>query len=63
MQLTYYLDDGYAGSQSRPHHVKIDDDELEEMNEKEKEEYIDEVVQQHFSENISCYWDRKQLKK
>lgn len=59
MQITYHIEDGYAGG-SRPHHVKVDDGDLEECEtEQEKIEVIEDAIQSHFEQNISWYWDRK----
>lgn len=56
MLITYYVEDGYAGS--RPKHLIIDDDELAELEtEQEKHEYIENAIQQHFEENISWSCD------
>lgn len=63
MDITYYLEDGYAGSKSRPHHVSIDDEDLEDCeSEAEKEDFIDQAVQDHFEQHISFYWERSQMK-
>lgn len=61
MRITYHIKDGYVGG-SRPHYIEIPDDELRQMGEDDSvEEYIDEMVREHFQQNISPYWDRKQI--
>lgn len=58
MEITYYINDGYAGN--RPKHVTVDDDELKECEtEDEKKEIIETAIQEHFEQNVSWYWDGK----
>jgi len=53
MVITWEVEDGYIGK-SRPHHTKIDDDDLAECeSEEEKEEYIEQCIQEDFMMNIS----------
>ena len=60
MRITYYIEDGYVGN--RPQHVDIPDEELKDLGEDASiEEYINDVVQEHFEQNISLYWDKKQI--
>lgn len=63
MKITYHIEDGYIGK-SRPHYVEIPDEELKQMGEDETlEEYIDEIVQEHFQQHITPYWDKVQISK
>lgn len=63
MKITYYVEDGYIGSQTRPHNIKIDDDELNECESRQdKIDLISDAVQSDFENKISFYWDDKQLK-
>lgn len=63
MKITYYVEDGYVGP-SRPHYVDIPDDELKQLGEDETiEEYVDEIVQEHFQQYITPYWDKNQINK
>jgi hypothetical protein len=58
MNIVYYVDDGYAGTNSRPHHVKIDDEELAELEtESEKKQFIQDCIEEHFRENVSWHCD------
>lgn len=60
MDIIYYVDDGYAGSERRPHHIKVDDSYLEECeSDKEMSDFIEETIREHFSKNIRWYWDGK----
>lgn len=57
MEVTYYIEDGYAGK-NRPQHVNIDDDELRECETvEEKIELISNAIGEHFEQNICWYCD------
>jgi hypothetical protein len=59
--ITYGIEDGYAGP-ARPHQVTIPLDELTDCEtEDEVSSRIDQIVEDHFRETISTYWDRDQL--
>ena len=54
MIITWEVEDGYCGK-SRPQTTKIDDDELAEYEtEEEKEEFIQNEIQNDFEQTI--YW-------
>jgi hypothetical protein len=53
MKITWEVDDGYVGN-SRPHHTEVPDEELAECDtEDERQQVIEEYVQNHFDETIS----------
>lgn len=53
MKITWEVSDGYCGG-SRPHTVDIDDIDLEDCeNEAEREELIEEYIQNAFEQTIS----------
>lgn len=54
MQITWQVDDGYAGA-SAPQYTIIEDEEIEGMSEEEKQEYINKCVQEDFDQNINWY--------
>jgi len=59
MRITYHVEDGYASS-SRPQHVKVNDDDLEECEtEEEKIDLIEAAIKDHFEQNISWSWNRQ----
>lgn len=63
MIIVWEIEDGYMGK-SRPHKVKIDDDELKACSTIEQQEkLIDETVQSEFENTIYPYWNRTQLDK
>jgi hypothetical protein len=56
MQVTYCVNDGYAGS--RPKYVVIDEEELNDREtESEKRQYIEECIEEHFKEHVSWSCD------
>ena len=53
MQITWEVEDGYIGK-SRPQFTEIDDDDLSECStDEEREEFIEQCVQEDFMSNIS----------
>ena len=53
--VTYSIDDGYAGK-DRPQHMTIRECDLEEdMDEAALNKLLDDAVQEHFEQNISPY--------
>jgi hypothetical protein len=56
MKITWEIDDGYIG-RSRPHHLEIPDNDMEDMNDEEKVKYIEEYIQDDFNDKIS--WSYK----
>ena len=68
MRITYQVDDGYVGGGSRPQHVEIDDDEIEECeSQADFEALVEQAIQEHFEQNIhTSYkmpkWPGKQQK-
>lgn len=59
MQVTYYVDDGYANCQGRPHHVLVNDSDLEGCEtEEERIKIIEEAIEDHFRQNVLWYWHR-----
>lgn len=58
MQITYYIEDGYVGN--RPKYVTVPDSELEECEtEEQKITLIEQLIEEHFNENVTWRWDRK----
>jgi len=55
MKIKWEVDDGYAGK-SRPHFFEIDDEELEEVPEDERDDYIDDCVKEEFENKITFHW-------
>ncbi len=61
IEITYGVEDGYAGG-ARPHHVSIPLDDLTDCEtEADLEERIEQYVSDHFRENIGPYWRREQI--
>lgn len=52
MRVTWQVEDGYVGG-SRPHTTVIDDEDMEDLDEKEREEFITERIDEDFRETIS----------
>jgi len=53
MEITWEVEDGCVGK-SRPHHLTIPNEELEDYEtEEEKQEFIEEYVQNEFEQTIS----------
>lgn len=52
MKITWEVEDGYCGK-SRPQETKIEDEELEGLNDEERENYIYDRVQEDFEQTIS----------
>lgn len=52
IEVTWEAEDGYHGGR-RPHTFTIQDDDIEGLTEQEVKEYIEEMVQQQFNENVS----------
>ena len=53
MKIRWEVDDGYVGK-SRPQYTEIDDEELAECSDdEERQQLIDEYVQQDFENKIS----------
>lgn len=62
MEITFGIDDGYVGN--RPHTIEIDDQELAECETSaEREQLIDDAIQEWKDENLHPYWKRDQLSK
>lgn len=56
MTITYYISDGYSGT--RPKYVTIPDEEIEECKTQEElNALVEQSVMEHFTENVSPYWD------
>lgn len=62
MQIRYEVEDGYAGGH-RWKYVEVEDEDLEQCETMEdKIKLIDEIVEEHFAQNVYPVWDRSQLK-
>lgn len=58
MEITWYTDDGYAGSSQCPHEVEVPDEELAEcVTIKEAKRLIERYVAQDFRESVNWYYD------
>lgn len=55
MKIRWEISDGYAGG-SRPHYTEIDDEDLEGLSEKEKDEYIEDWVRGEFEQRVYYSW-------
>jgi hypothetical protein len=56
VKVEWTVDDGYAGG-SRPQYTDIDDDDLDECEtDEEREEFINDCIQQDFEQKIT--WTR-----
>lgn len=57
LNITWGVDDGYAGSRPQQISFETDDytDDWNELSETEKNDIIDDVVDQDFNNKISCY--------
>lgn len=53
MKVWWQVDDGYVGG--RPQYTVIPDEDFEDMDEVEKQRYIEETVQADFEYKISWY--------
>jgi len=63
MKITYYVDNGYAGSRGCPYHVDVDNEDLEFCStEEEKYFLILERVQEDYNQKIHFYWDTPEEK-
>ena len=61
MKITWTIDDGYL-NKSRDHTFIIDDQELEDCEtEEEKEEYIQECIQEQFEDKVFWYEVRREV--
>jgi len=59
MRITWEVDDGYAGG-SRPQNTDINDDELLDYEtDEEKEQFINDVIQEEFEQRITWYVTRR----
>lgn len=54
MRVIWEIEDGYAGKH-RPQETVIDDEDLEGLDEQERQEYIYECVQEDFEATISWF--------
>ena len=55
MMVTWQVEDGYGGK-ARPQETEIDDDELAELDsDEDRDDYINQCIQEDFDENISWY--------
>ena len=56
MKITYYLEDGYAYSERRPHVVEIPDDEIQECETYEDyKNLIETLVKEDFENKVTYY--------
>ena len=56
MQITWTIEDGYAGSKGRPQHLRISEDDLAEYDAgEEREEFINECIREDFLDKITWY--------
>ena len=55
MRVRWEISDGYVGK-SRPHYTEIPDEEFDGLNEEEKEQLIDDWVEEEFNNKVSFYW-------
>lgn len=63
MEITWQVEDGYAGK-SRPQHTKIDDQEIEECETKEEfENLITDSIQEDFELKITYYFTMPEFAK
>jgi hypothetical protein len=62
MEITYHVEDGYAGK-SRPQHVDVPDDEIKEYDSiEEAMEMIQQSVQEDFENRITwAYGDQSKI--
>jgi len=51
MKVIWGVEDGYAGK-SRPHTTEIPDEELEGLSDEQREEHIQESVQEDFNDKV-----------
>lgn len=57
MKITYYIDDGYAGSKTRPQYCKVDDGDIEECESQEGfEELVSNCIEEDFRQKVSPYF-------
>lgn len=59
MNITWYVEDGYAGH--GPHEVEVDDEDLEGLTMKEQDKVIEEYVKGEFEQTVSFYWKRENV--
>jgi len=52
IEVTWQAEDGYCGG-SRPHTIKFDDDEVEDMDAEERQEFIENAVQEEFEQTVT----------
>lgn len=61
-KFTYYVSNGYAGSKSMPFTVKIDDEDLAACEDyADREQLIEDRIQEHLIENHHPYWNRDEV--
>ena len=56
MKITWYIEDGYAGAKRRPHYVNIDDEDILDLTEEEKQEYIYKCIEDEFYNKCSFFY-------
>jgi len=55
MKIIWQAEDGYAGG-ARPHSLTIPDGALEGLTEDEREDYIEQAVQEDFNNTVYPSW-------
>ena len=56
MKIKWQVEDGYVGK-ARPQYTTIPDEDFKGMSEEEREQYIEDWVQNEFENNISYGWE------
>ncbi len=56
MKIKWEVEDGYVGK-SRPQYLEIPDEDLEDMDEDEKQSYIEDSVKNDFENKVSFTWE------
>lgn len=57
MRIQWQVEDGYVGHGY--HYFEIDDEDLEGLDEKQQEKYIDECVRDEFNQTVSFVWQKE----
>jgi hypothetical protein len=58
MEITYYIDDGYAGSNGRPYRLNVNDEDIRDCETiEEVEKLVYELIDEHARQNLHPYWD------
>lgn len=64
MTITWYVDDGYAGTNARPQKCKVDDSDIAECEtEQEFKDLVNDAIRECFESKISYYFTMPEFKK